>query len=156
LQLKKVQEKADKCRRDVETTKEKYDATLNDLNAYNAKYIEDMSEVCTKYTMCCAAMYLCRGQVYNKSQEWEEKRLHFMKEMLYGIHTCLDLSQNAEYVTLLSLLLSTSPYSPPLRIPQIYQQFRASIDNADASQDLLLWSRNHGTDMPMNWPVFEV
>ena len=44
-QLKKIQEKADKCRRDVETAKDKYEATLNDLNAYNAKYMEDMTEV---------------------------------------------------------------------------------------------------------------
>lgn len=44
-QLKKIQEKADKCRRDVEIAKEKYEATLNDLNAYNAKYMEDMTEV---------------------------------------------------------------------------------------------------------------
>ncbi|ELT91899.1 hypothetical protein CAPTEDRAFT_20646 [Capitella teleta] len=118
-QLKKVQEKADKCRRDVEATKEKYEATLNDLNAYNAKYMEDMTEV------------------FNKSQEWEEKRLRFIKEMLYGIHSCLDLSQNNT-------------------VPQIYAQFRSTIDAADASQDLKWWSRSHGVDMPMNWPVFEV
>ena len=45
LQLKKLQEKAEKCRRDVEVSKDKYEAALNDINSYNAKYMEDMTEV---------------------------------------------------------------------------------------------------------------
>ena len=37
----------------MEGTKDKYEACLNDLNSYNAKYIEDMNEVCELrlYTM---------------------------------------------------------------------------------------------------------
>lgn len=31
-------------------------------------------------------------QVFEKCQEMEEKRLKFFKEMLFGIHKCLDLS----------------------------------------------------------------
>ena len=46
FKLKKIQEKLRKCQQDVENTKEKYEACLNDLNSYNAKYIEDMNEVC--------------------------------------------------------------------------------------------------------------
>jgi hypothetical protein len=45
LQLKKLQEKLRKCQTEVEATREKYQACLNDLNSYNAKYIEDMTEV---------------------------------------------------------------------------------------------------------------
>ena len=45
-QLKKLQEKLRKCQADVENTHDKYTASLNDLNGYNAKYMEDMNEVC--------------------------------------------------------------------------------------------------------------
>ena len=45
FQLKKLQEKLKKCQVDVEATHDKYEACLNDLNGYNAKYIEDMTEV---------------------------------------------------------------------------------------------------------------
>lgn len=51
LQLKKIQEKLRKHKQDVESLREKYDACLNDLNSYNAKYIEDMTEVCIIYTV---------------------------------------------------------------------------------------------------------
>ena len=44
-QLAKLQDKLRKLQADVESTKEKYEAALNDLNSYNAKYIEDMTEV---------------------------------------------------------------------------------------------------------------
>ena len=43
--MKKLQDKAEKCRRDVEVSKDKYEAALNDINSYNAKYMEDMTEV---------------------------------------------------------------------------------------------------------------
>ena len=43
--MKKLQDKSEKCRRDVENTRERYESALNDLNAYNAKYMEDMTEV---------------------------------------------------------------------------------------------------------------
>ena len=35
----------EKYKRDVNITKEKYESTLNDLNSYNAKYMEEMTEV---------------------------------------------------------------------------------------------------------------
>ena len=44
--MKKMQDKVDKCLRDVESSKDKYENALLDLNNYNAKYMEDMTEVC--------------------------------------------------------------------------------------------------------------
>ena len=73
-QLKKLADKADKCRKDVGATKEKYESMLGDLNNQNAKYMEDMEEV------------------FKRSQDMEEKRLKFFKEMLFGIHHSLNLS----------------------------------------------------------------
>ena len=42
------------------------------------------------------------------------------------------------------------------RIPEIYAQFHATVDQADYERDLKWWSSNHGVDMHMAWPVFEV
>ena len=81
LQMKKIQDKAEKCHREVETTQQKYEGALSDLNNYNPKYMEDMS------------------LVFQKSDQNEEKRLVFFKEMLFGVHKCLDTSQNVQYVS---------------------------------------------------------
>ena len=45
FQLKKVREKLKKCRNEVESSCNVYHASLSDLNGYNAKYIEDVTEV---------------------------------------------------------------------------------------------------------------
>lgn len=42
------------------------------------------------------------------------------------------------------------------RIPQIYEEFYHTINNADHEKDLKWWSNNHGLNMAMNWPQFEV
>lgn len=36
--------------------------------------------------------------VFDKCQEFEEKRLDFFKEMLFGIHGCLNISTDPEWV----------------------------------------------------------
>jgi hypothetical protein len=42
------------------------------------------------------------------------------------------------------------------RLPQIYEEFYHTINNADQGKDLKWWSNNHGINMAMNWPQFEV
>ncbi len=100
-------------------TKEKYEVALREINDYNAKYMEDMTVV------------------FEKCQEFEEKRLNFVKEMLFAIHGCLNISIVPE-------------------LPQIYEEYRHTIQNADSSKDLKWWSNNFGVGMAMNWPQFEV
>ncbi|XP_064634663.1 protein kinase C and casein kinase substrate in neurons protein 1-like isoform X2 [Lineus longissimus] len=117
-QVKKLSDKVDKCEREVEITKDKYNAALADLNSYNAKYIEEMKDV------------------FDQCQDSEQKRLQFFKEMLYGVHKCLNISDNEEF-------------------PRIYGDLYNTIGNADYNMDLRWWSQNHGVDMPMSWPVFE-
>lgn len=85
----------------------------------NSRYIEDMETV------------------FERCQEFEEKRLKFFKEILFTIHNCLNLTNMPELVT-------------------IYEEFRHTIQNADASKDLKYWSNTYGVGMPMNWPQFEV
>ena len=117
--MKKLQDRVTKAKEEVLKTKEKYEAALREINDYNAKYMEDMTVV------------------FEKCQEFEEKRLNFVKEMLFAIHGCLNISNVPE-------------------LPQIYEEYRHTIQNADASKDLKWWSNNFGVGMAMNWPQFEV
>lgn len=41
-------------------------------------------------------------------------------------------------------------------LPRIYEEFNHTVANADYEKDLKWWSNNHGVNMPMNWPSFEV
>lgn len=47
-------------------------------------------------------------------------------------------------------------FVPIYRLPQIYEEFYHTINNADHEKDLKWWSNNHGVNMAMNWPQFEV
>ena len=69
----------EKCTKDVEAAKEKYEAALSDLNAYNPKYMEEMMEV------------------FQRSQDAEEKRLRFFKEVFLSLYRTLDISANEKY-----------------------------------------------------------
>ena len=42
------------------------------------------------------------------------------------------------------------------RLPQIYEEFHHTINNADHQKDLKWWANNHGVNMAMAWPQFEV
>ncbi|XP_064480797.1 protein kinase C and casein kinase substrate in neurons protein 1-like isoform X3 [Ornithodoros turicata] len=117
-QVKKLQDRVARSKEEVQKTKERYETALHDINDYNAKYMEDMTVV------------------FDKCQEFEQRRLAFFKEMLFGIHACLNVATDPE-------------------LPQIYEEYRHTIQNADASKDLKWWSNNHGVGMAMNWPQFE-
>ena len=117
-QVKKLQERVVKCKEEVTRNREKYEAALKELTDYNPKYQDDMTDV------------------FEKCQEFEEKRLNFFKETLFGIHACLDISSDPALDT-------------------TYREFRQVIEAADSRKDLKWWSQNHGTGMPPNWPVFE-
>ncbi|KAK0085040.1 hypothetical protein PV326_006045 [Microctonus aethiopoides] len=117
-QVKKMQDRVQKTKEEVQKAKEKYEAALQEINQYNPKYMEDMS------------------QVFDKCQEMEAQRLQFFKEVLFGIHKCLNISQD------------------PV-LPQIYEEFYHTVNNADYEKDLKWWSNNHGINMAMNWPQFE-
>lgn len=42
------------------------------------------------------------------------------------------------------------------RFSGIFVNMSLTFQKADAQADLDWWSRNHGTGMPQNWPMFEV
>ena len=78
FQIRRFQEKVENCAKNVETEREKYETALSDLNAYNPKYMEEMTEV------------------FQRSQDFEEKRLRFFKETFFELHRTLDISANEQ------------------------------------------------------------
>ena len=83
-----MQEKVEKCRKEVEVTCERYKQSLDELNASTAKYVEDMTEV------------------YHRTQQLERRRLEFIKKIFYDMHSRLDLTQIQEYACFLLLVAS--------------------------------------------------
>jgi len=78
-QVKKLSDRVERCQRDVDVTRSAYTTSLNELNSYNAKYMEDMNEV------------FCR------TQDFEARRLAFFKKLLYDYHVCVDATQMTQY-----------------------------------------------------------
>lgn len=72
-----MQDRVQKTKEEVQKAKEKYEATLQEINQYNPKYMEDMT------------------QVFDRCQEMEAQRLQFFKEVvLFDLHKCLNISQD--------------------------------------------------------------
>ena len=42
------------------------------------------------------------------------------------------------------------------RFAAVYADLKSAINQQSAQDDLQWWRSNHGPDMPMNWPQFEV
>ncbi|XP_036326282.1 protein kinase C and casein kinase substrate in neurons protein 1 [Rhagoletis pomonella] len=95
------------------------------------KYEQAIAEI-TKYN----SVYIeDMTSVFEKCQAMERTRLVFFKDVLFNIHACLDLTKVQ-------------------CLPQIYEEFYHTINNADQQKDLKWWSNNHGVNMAMNWPSF--
>ncbi|CAG04036.1 unnamed protein product [Tetraodon nigroviridis] len=81
-QQKKLHEKVDKCKQDVQKAKEKYEKSLEELNKCTPQYTESME------------------QVFDQCQQHEVKRLTFLKEALLDIKRHLNLTENQSYSTI--------------------------------------------------------
>lgn len=140
LQKKKYEEKVEKLRKEVESTKHKYEQSLDDINSYNSHYIEDMKSVkktpfSVNYKIKLNFFFTLK-KVYKKCDLFEKTRLDFFIERFQQIHQILDMSKKEA-------------------INDIYADFMKTIRDANPDKDLLLWSKNNGSAMNMNWPVFE-
>ncbi|KAK2889607.1 hypothetical protein Q8A67_014982 [Cirrhinus molitorella] len=117
-QQKKLQEKLDKCKNDVQKAKEKYEKSLDELSKCTPQYMENMEVV------------------FEQCQQFEEKRLNFLREVLVDIKRHLNLTESQSYAT-------------------VYRELERTIASASAQEDLKWFSNVHGPGMHMNWPQFE-
>ncbi|XP_062852759.1 protein kinase C and casein kinase substrate in neurons protein 1 [Trichomycterus rosablanca] len=117
-QQKKLQEKLDKCKNDSQKAKEKYEKALEELGKCTPQYMENME------------------LVFDQCQQFEEKRLSFIQEVLLDIKRHLNLTENQSYAT-------------------VYHELEHTIASASPQEDLRWFSNNHGPGMHMNWPQFE-
>ncbi|KAK7916424.1 hypothetical protein WMY93_012185 [Mugilogobius chulae] len=117
-QQKKLQEKVEKCKQDSQKAKEKYEKALDELGKCTPQYMENME------------------QVFGQCQQFEEKRLAFVREVLLDVKRHLNLTENQSYST-------------------VYRDLERTITTASPLEDLKWFSSNHGPAMHMNWPQFE-
>lgn len=117
-QQKKLHEKVDKCKQDSQKAKEKYEKALDELSKCTPQYMESME------------------QVFDQCQEFEEKRLSFLREVLLDVKHHLNLTEDQSYAA-------------------VYRELERTITSASAQEDLKWFSNNHGPGMHMNWPQFE-
>jgi hypothetical protein len=78
-QKKKLEDKVEKYKKEGEITKSKYMHALEDLNAYNSRYIEDMTTV------------------YKKCDQFEKDRLDFFIEKFLKLHSHLNIYEKMKY-----------------------------------------------------------
>uniref|UniRef100_U5EYM2 Putative adaptor protein pacsin n=1 Tax=Corethrella appendiculata TaxID=1370023 RepID=U5EYM2_9DIPT len=105
--------------------------TKDEVQKCREKYEQSLQEI-NKYN----PIYIeDMTSVFIKCQEMEETRLRFFKNVLFSIHKCLNISQEPS-------------------LPQIYEEFYHTINNADHAKDLKWWSNNYGINMGMAWPAF--
>ncbi|XP_008277838.1 protein kinase C and casein kinase substrate in neurons protein 1 [Stegastes partitus] len=117
-QQKKLHEKVDKCKQDSQKAKEKYEKALDELSKCTPLYMENME------------------QVFEQCQQFEEKRLSFLREVLLDVKRHLNLTENQSYTT-------------------VYRDLERTITSASPQEDLKWFSNTHGPGMHMNWPQFE-
>ena len=74
--MKQLQDRVQKTKDAVVKSRETYEMCLQDLNNYNAKYMEDMTEV------------------FERCQRMEAQRLQCFKDTLFSIQKCLNISED--------------------------------------------------------------
>ncbi|TRY86850.1 hypothetical protein DNTS_025617 [Danionella cerebrum] len=130
-QQKKLQEKVDKCKNDVQKAKEKYEKSLDELNKCTPQYMENME------------------LVFEQCQQFEEKRLSFLRETLLDIKRHLNLTENQRFESDQIHDFSVPSYAA------VYRDLERCIATASTQEDLRWFSSIHGPGMHMNWPQFE-
>lgn len=115
----------------VKKMQERVQKSKDEVQKCREKYEQALQEI-NKYN----PIYIEEmTSVFAKCQSMEEIRLQYFKSILFSIHKCLNISQDPS-------------------LPQIYEEFYHTVNNADHVKDLKWWSNTHGVNMGMNWPAF--
>lgn len=103
---------------EAEKVKQRYTKTIEDLNKYNPKYMEEME------------------MVFDQSQQLEQKRTVFLKQIFLSIHRHLDVTNNESFRS-------------------IFKDLHQTVLSINDQNDLKWWRNTYGPGMPTNWPHFE-
>ncbi|MEE6492958.1 hypothetical protein FKM82_016685 [Ascaphus truei] len=79
-QQRKLQEKVEKCKQDVQKAQERYEKILEEIQKSTPQYMESMD------------------LVFEQCQQLEEKRLIFLREVLLDIKQHLNLAESSSYL----------------------------------------------------------
>ncbi|CAF0962959.1 unnamed protein product [Brachionus calyciflorus] len=94
-QRKKLEDKVEKYKKEVEITKSKYQQALDDINSYNSRYIEDMNNV------------------YKKCDLFEKERLDFFIQKFHKLQSHLNIYEKMNvaeiYNEFMRVIKSTNP-----------------------------------------------
>ncbi|KAG8433952.1 hypothetical protein GDO86_012349 [Hymenochirus boettgeri] len=112
---KKLTEEHEKFTQDKEKVRQRYEKSLQELNKYNPKYMEEMETV------------------FDQSQQQEQKKILFLKQVLQSVHKHLDITNNESAIT-------------------VYGDLNEAILSVNDMDDLKWWRNKHGPGMLMNWP----
>ncbi|XP_078094514.1 protein kinase C and casein kinase II substrate protein 3 [Mustelus asterias] len=115
---RKLHGQREKCNQEAEKVKLRYTKTMEDLNKYNPKYMEEME------------------MVFDQSQQMEQKRIIFLKQIFLSIHRHLDVTNNESFRS-------------------IFKDLQQTVLSVNEQNDLKWWRNTHGPGMPTNWPHFE-
>ncbi|KAM4795795.1 protein kinase C and casein kinase substrate in neurons protein 1 [Rhinophrynus dorsalis] len=99
-QQRKMQDKLDKCKQDVQKAQERYEKILDDIQKSTPQYMENMD------------------LVFEQCQQLEEKRLIFLKEVLLDIKQHLNLAESNSYTAVyqeLEQMIQSSDIQEDLR-----------------------------------------
>lgn len=125
-------------------------------------------------------------QVFDQCQQFEEKRLSFLREVLLDIKRHLNLTENQRFEGIkthtcmccllthahahtathiqctwtlyhrLLIIKSVNASCLSCSYATVYRDLERTITSASAQEDLKWFSNTHGPGMHMNWPQFEV
>lgn len=113
----------------LEDKVEKYKKEVEITNNKYKQALDDLNSYNSRYIEDMTT-------VYKKCDNFERERLEFFIEKFFKLHSHLNIYDRTN-------------------VADIYAEFYRTIKTSSPTNDLLNWSRENGSNMAMNWPVFE-
>ena len=117
-QKERLEDKLQKSQREQENALKSYKQILIEMELYQPKHVERMTKV------------------FEKTQEFEKKRILFYKSVFLDCHGLLQTHHDPRY-------------------EKIFLDYLSRVEKTIPSRDLEWWSRHFGIDTEPCWPVFE-